>query len=340
MTMLQRLGAFLLCLLATLMGSSAYIVYRNTLTGYPVGASFFWFSLFAFISALCMPTTRSPPFYVEPPGASWWRSLKKVSLWFYLLDGLLYTLDFACILYNLHSRELGVVVTILIVAQIRPIATTILGVRFLHDTCKSWTVFVVGGLMTIAGVIIYGYPSKDEIGVDTANATFLGINLVILIAFIGLVFEVVQGTIDAYYRRKTAITQADASANLFASATILGFIWMLMEHTFIEASPGLPPLPTAAQLAPLAFLGLAPTALGAIMRNVVRDQLGVPTVDVIGNMRPVFAIIIGLIPFSWFATKNPSFTPEHTGGILLTVAGTIIVALFAKGEAAKQPTKS
>src|SRR3989339_719159 len=77
------LGAF-----GVLIATSAYVVYGNTLKSLPMGASYFWFSFFAFFGSLLFPQIdegiRKRSFralYPEMPGKQWLRSVKQIKIW-------------------------------------------------------------------------------------------------------------------------------------------------------------------------------------------------------------------------------------------------------------------
>lgn len=324
MNQISRPLALLLCVFTVLIGSSAYIVYHNVLRDFPEGAGFFWLVFFGMVSTSFLPRSTNHPFYPELSGFALTRVVQQTGYKKLALDALFYTLSFACSLYVIKSKEPGVVITLMIVSQIRPAANAYLSFVVLGDKCNNWAAYIVGALMTAIGVILYRHQSLF------ADGSFVGLDLVVLVALMGSALNVCQGLLDAKIRRgNVKLTQHDVVTSMMAVASLFGIVWM-----FLGAYPSLPPLPTLNQFAALIYIGLIPTGLGMLLKNTTRDILGMHTNDAIGSTQPIFALIISTIPLAWFAQEHPQFTWIQWLGIIMTVVGAMIVARFAKGEAA------
>lgn len=324
----EKVPYMFLSAFAVLVATSAYPVYKNTMSGFPIGASYFWFVSFAFLGSLLLPKQLTDvkekglmALYPEMPGKSWLRSVRKIGTWRMGLNAVLYTTYFSILLSNIRNPQPSVIITILVLGQIKPILGAYLGFRFLHDTCKSWTAYVIGACVAIAGVFLYRYQQ-----LLTAHIAIL--DPVALLMFVSITAETVRGIFDAHMRRTKKIPQTDAVMSVMAGASVIGCVWM-----FAEAGFGVPQLPTFHQLLVLIYLGVMPTAIGLIFANTARDKLGFQVSELMSNMRPLFALLYGTIPLAWFALKQEPLHLVHYIGLILTIVGVAIVLFFAKGEA-------
>ena len=325
---LSRPLALFLCVFTVLIGSSAYIVYHNVLRDFPKDAGFFWFVFFGMVAMVGFPKSLQRPFYPETSGIVVSRVVRQVGFKLLALDALFYTLSFACTLYVIKSKESGVVITLMIVNQIRPAANAYCSFVVLGDKCNNWSAYLIGTVMTLIGVVLYRNQSL------LADGSIAGLDI-ILVALLSSALNVCQGLLDAKIRRGNAmLTQFDVVISVMAMATLYGVIWM-----FCASAPNFPPLPTLNQFAALIYIGAIPTGLGMLLKNTTRDVLGVHTNDAIGSTQPIFALIIGALPFAWFTQEHPEFSWVQWLGISMTILGAMIVAVFAKGEAAANKQK-
>ena len=329
----ERLGYVLVGALGVLMGSSAYIVYKNTVTGFPVAASFFWMVCIGILAAFILPRDLK---LLSQPGLSFKngftslyrtpsieggviRAFRRYGIWRTALNATMYTMSFVCILTALQSGQPGVVITLLVMGQLQPILSAILGHLFLGDRVNRWPMYCLGAGTTLVGVTLYRYqmfvsqhiPAFDRVMV--LALTILALNT--------------RNVIDAGFRRRLNISQTDAVTVLMLSSTPIGFIWAM-----VEAGYGTFPIPNLSQGLGLVYLGVVPTVFGLVLQNIARDKLGVATSESIGNMRPAFALALGVIPLSWFTLRHDAFNWVNYAGIALSIVGIIIVILFARGE--------
>ena len=320
---ISRPLALLLCVFTVLIGSSAYIVYHNVLRDFPKDAGFFWFVFFGMVAMVGFPKSLQRPFYPGTRGIAVSRVVRQVGFKLLALDALFYTLSFACTLYVIKSKESGVVITLMIVNQLRPAANAYCSFVVLGDKCNNWSAYLIGAFMTLIGVVLYRHQSL------LADGSIAGLDI-IMVALLSSALNVAQGLLDAKIRRDNAIlTQSDVVISVMTMASLYGVIWM-----FYASAPNFPPLPSLNQFAALIYIGAIPTGLGMLLKNTTRDILGMHTNDAIGSTQPIFTLIISTIPLAWFSQEHPKFTWIQWLGIIMTVAGAMIVALFAKGEAA------
>lgn len=329
----QRILYSLLCGLGTLIAASAYVVYANVVTGYPVGASYFWFMLFATATAVFLPRKihglfrqdlsweqKGSLLYPEHPIKSAVTALARYGIIRTLLIAVFYTGGFALTLRVLQMPDQDVVITFLVIIQLEPLINITLGTFLLKDGVRRWGVFCLGMAITLGGVMIYRHELWENNAFKMDRATLFA--LLVLIAHTRNVW-------DAQFRRTLSVPQVGAVAVTMIGGSLLGGIWM-----FAESYPALPPLPSIEQALGLLYLGVMPTAISPVLYNTARDKIGVPVAEAISNLRPIFAIIVGMIPISWFALE-PKLDTLNWIGIVLTILGVMLVALKSEGGAAE-----
>lgn len=307
--------------------TSAYIVYTNTLKTLPMGASYFWFVFFAFWGSLLLPQEfagfREHSFrvlYPEMPWVRWFRSVQQIKPWQIFTNGLLFTIYFGALLWCIRQKDPAAVLTLLVISQLKTIANAILGYKYLGDTFKSWKAYVFGAAVAITGVCVFKYEQSH-------NSSIALFDMVVLGAIISNTASVVRGIFDARVKRPLSISQGDMVASTMVGASVIGFVWMMVESGF-----SLPQLPTPNQWGALIYLGVMPTAISSIVSNTVRDKLSFQVADMMDNLRPLFAIFCGMIPFAWFSSPTKYLNWKQFIAIGLTIIGVAIVVFFARGE--------
>lgn len=339
MSVLERVGYILVCIVGVFMAATAYIVYTNTVTGFPVAASFFWMMVIALPASLVLPKDLRPLargdlshsqrfalLYPTRTQGGVVEAFRRYGFWRAFLNAVMYTLSFGCLLYALQSGQPGVVVTLLVMNQLQPVLNALLGHVYLNDRVNNWRMYILGAGTTILGIMLYRY----QLLASQHIAVF---DRVMLIALVCLALSA-RTVIDARFRRKLDIAQTDAVAILMIGSLLLAMVWALIEtghHSF--------PFPNQRQMLGLIYIGIVPTVVGLVFQNIARDKLGVATSEAIRNIRPMFALVIGAVPFSWFAMRQSAFNWINYVGITLATLGIMIVVLFAKGEV-HRPTQT
>lgn len=317
----------LMSAIGVFIATSAYIVYSNTLKMFPMGTSYFWFVFFAYLGSVLLPQEfagfRERGFralYPKAPWKRWYKSVQQIKLWQIFVNGLLYTIYFGALLWSIRQENPAAVLTLLMISQLKTIGNALLGYMCLGDTFKSWKAYVLGAVITIVGVCLFKYEQFQKADIALFDTVVLG-------AIISNVASMIRGIFDARVKRPLSISQGDMVASTMMGASVIGFVWMMIESGF-----SLPQLPTPNQWGALMYLGVMPTAISAIVSNTVRDNLSFQVADMMDNLRPVFAIFCGMIPLAWFSRPEQSLDLIYWIAIALTVTGIAVVVFFAKGE--------
>ncbi len=305
-------------ILGTGIATSAFLVYANGVKGFPVGASFFWFMLFSTMTMFVLPGSWK----------DWIKSLKKGDHHLLAWYAIYFFCYFFFVLTNLKNDQPGVVVTIMVINLLRPAISSLLGFWILDDKCKNWYAFVLGVIICAGGIILYKFDLSSGLDVVFFDQVFL-------FACFMLAFQIAEKIVAAKYRRNNNISAVEAGRSMNLMVLTPAFLWMMVEANGFEELPW----PNLEQALALLYLGAIPTAIGSVMINRAVDVIGVMVSDVISDMRPVWVVLIGFIPFTWFNTGIDHYSWQQITGILVAAVGVVIVIVFAKGEAGSSQKK-
>lgn len=323
----SRWQHYLAALIGTTGYATAYPVYQNTAAQLPIATAFFWFTTFALAASFAYPrdirsgiprgltiTERWHHLYPTAPWMDWIASLRRGGWTLLSLTIVSYTCNFVLLLSALRSRQSAVVVTVLVIQQLRPLLITGSAYWFLRDTCRNWRAYVVGTAITIVGVLLYkGTRLTDD---DTI------IDGVVTLTILSVLCECVLRTARTMYRRRHGVDALDAMRSTQLAATIIGCGWMCWDGIVV---------PSPAEFAGLAFLGIIPTAVSGILVNRAQDVIGVPATESVSTLRPLLLLPLAWVPIHAIQTKQIELLgPTHYAGIALSIAGLCIVFLIAQ----------
>lgn len=320
---------YFMVLCATTLGTSAFPVYHNTVAGLPPAVGFFWFSVFALLTAFAYPrnpqalrdravplSVRIRSLYPASPFSEWLAACRKGGIRYALLTGLTYSIAFAALLTALSDTQEAIVITALVISQIKSPIMAAAGFHFLRDTCRRWDAFILGTLIAAGGILLYKgkeFSGRPVVFVDTAA----------VLLFINVIFTTISVITRTKYRRKYEVDALDAMRSVQIVAVALSFTWMIVQCGFT--------VPESRALAGCAYLGIVPTAIAGTINNRAQDIIGVPATSSIGSLGPLLLIPISWIPLSAFHAGNvESLGGLHYAGILLTIVGLLVVFLIAR----------
>ena len=300
----------------------AYIIYSNVID-MPIGASFFWFMLFSFLTILALARKG------QPASAVW---ANKKTYKFVIADIILLCLTFVCILTGLQQEESAIALTVITLLILRAPLTAALGVWICGDKVKRWGVFILGTIVLISSLLLY------RVGADLFSGTIQAGSFIDVVFLLSLGM-VVFGAIDAPIRRRCRNRHNIQVTNIlrftFAGTTIFGFFWMMSE-AYLYGELGFV-WPTGPEWIALIFLGIVPTAYGNKFSGEAEDALGMPLASILQSLQTVFAFFIGLTPI-WFLVSDYShLTITHYVGMVIAVLSVIYVFRYAGVEKYKPP---
>lgn len=318
---------YLAALIGTTGFATAYPVYQNTATRLPIATAFFWFTTFALAASFAYPrdirsgiprgltiTERWHRLYPTAPWADWTASLRRGGWTLLSLTIVSYTCNLVLLLSALRSRQSAVVVTVLVIQQLRPLLITASAYWFLRDTCRNWCAYGVGTTITIVGVVLYKYK-----GTHLTGST---IDSVVILTILSIICECVLRTARTMYRRQYGVDALDAMRSTQLAATIIGCGWMCWDGIVV---------PSPAEFAGLAFLGIIPTAVSGILVNRAQDVIGVPATESISTLRPLLLLPLAWVPIHAIQTQQIELLgPTHYTGIMLSIVGLCIIFLIAQ----------
>lgn len=319
--------------LAALIGvagfASAFPVYRNTAAHLPIATGFFWFTLFALITAFCYPRDATQAF---APGASLmqrWRRFYPCAPWTEWRDSLrrggwmllavtcaAHLGHFIFLLSALRSRQTAAVITVIVIQQLHSVIVPIASYYVLGDTCKQWPAYFVGTLITVTGVFIYKWK-----GFAGAPVVFMDEVFVLTIA--STICKDVGLLARAQYRRKYDVDALDAMRSTQLVTAIVGLIWVCAAGDFT--------VPSLTALGGLAYLGIVPTAASGILIGRAQDIIGIPATSSIGALRPLLLIPLGWLPIHALRAPNIELLGLlHYAGIIISLIGLCVVFRIAQ----------
>lgn len=311
--------------------ASAYSVFHNATTRLPVNVSFFWFSFFAMLASFLFPSDmtgailarglsigeRLEKIYPQSPWRQWIDSLKCGGHRLLTVTAAFHILYFALLLTSLQLKQTNVALTVLLIGQTEPLLMSFLGYKFLGDTCRNWFAFVIGSLVTASGIVIYKFSKQMTL----ANGFF---DTVVILSLAAIAMRCVSTIARTKYRRVNKVDALDAMRSVQVAATVFGLLWTLLSGNSFSLNKN--------ELTGLIYLGFIPTAICGILYNRTQDVIGIPAVMSIGSMRPILLILIGFIPYPWFAINLGALQPSQYLGIAVAVSGLLINIWIAKPQ--------
>lgn len=246
--------------------ASAYVVYGTFVSTLHPVSGLAWMSTFASITAFII--SRGTPSNLA--------TLRNANPVLLIVQAASSALSFI-ILFALLSRERSVSVLALIL--IIPVINVLVAAVVFGDRA-SWAWWAVGFLLCLAGTVSFRFYRTS---VDPAAMT----TVMLAVAYVGMS---VASSIT-----RSALTRRGASA---AGLTLVGYASTAVLAFAYTSATGLLTFPTLTQVAALFYLGVVPTAAGAIGIQRVLDRIGYPTVEAIGMTKPflghLFAMVLAL----------------------------------------------
>ena len=303
--------------LGTMLGTSAYMVYHNKLGQLPINVSFFWFSLFATIAAFFFPArlARQEKNHGRLGFDLWVESLRVGRIWIFLA-AITQVLYFYCLLTSLQVAQSGVIMTVLVLQMLNPLFFVLAGYKWLGHYCQRWSYYVLGFILTTGGVFLYKY---SPLGIDRFR---LFDEITVLMLFV-MIFDIANSITRAKHNQQHGVDALQTARSIQVIMTVCGLAWMLL---------GPLRLPTGEEFLALLFIGFVPTAYGSILKNRAQDSLGIPLSSSIANLRPFAALLLGAIPGTWLSNEAGLFTGRHWLGMVMALAGLLVVAWLAKPQ--------
>lgn len=308
-SVLRILQGIILCLIAVVLFSTAYIVFANETKNLTASISFFWFSCFASLAS----------WIFFHPKQKWSKSIKQGGYGWLAADTGLYFLSFCCTLSALKQQQAGVALTVIAIMILRAPMTTIFGYFVVGDACQRWSVYWIGTVFILIGLILYRFDVLQEwqaTSMDTVTALGLG----------ATVLASVESTVRKRYRNAHQIDPANAVRSMFSAVIPLAFCWVAID-IFLGSDAQL--WPNTREWLSLAYLGIVPTGIANILFNKAEDRLSIPITQSINCLGPFFTLAVGLIPIPFFAMSQQHLISRHYVGLSLTIVGAIIVTAFA-----------
>lgn len=315
--------AICLMLISVILGSTAYLVFKNALARSPIATSFFWFTLFALIATIIYPeyeTTKddfrqSNGRRVINPFRAWKDSLNKGGWITLFIAAFSYSVQFYFLLAALKENTATAAITVLVIHGLRPVITAFFSCLLIGDTVKSWRWYLTGSIVCLIGIAFYRG--------DLHSLRLTRLSAVEGFAFAALISDIVNVIVARIQRVSRDINALNQQRSIQAIALMFALAW---------AISGDFSLPNRHELLALCYLGFVPTAVSGILRAQAQDVLGLSLSEVIVNLRPFAVILIGLLPVVWFQTDSSSLALTSYVGIILSIIGVAIVMLLAKPE--------
>jgi drug/metabolite transporter (DMT)-like permease len=326
---MENMPYVLMNVLGIALTSSAFLVYNNAVTGFPILESFFYFNLFALLGVFFLPLKKmvskdTSIRWFDPVGAwrSWREGLKRGRSrnGYLALNVCAYLVYFWCVLTILQEPQDGVVLTLVVLTLLQPVVSTIVGVVLLKDKCENWLMFILGGLVTSFGVFLYK-------GALQASAEVAFFDKVFWLSLVIVVSSTMTSNVGAKYRRDSGVHPIDLLRSMFIFSGIVTLILLLMVKGTDWSVPNLE------QMAALAYLGIVPTASSFVLIYVAQDRIGIPVSEMIMNLRSFFILLLSLVPLPWFYMSQEHLGLHHWIGLVLGVSGVGVVIFFASGKA-------
>ncbi|MFH1089858.1 MAG: DMT family transporter [Candidatus Uhrbacteria bacterium] len=308
-SVLHVLQGVVLCLIAVVLFSTAYIVFANETKNLAASVSFFWFSCFASLTS----------WIFFHPKQKWSSSIKQGGYGWLVMDIGLYFLSFYCTLSALKEQQAGVALTVIAVMILRAPMTTIFGYFVVGDACQKWSIYWIGTAFILIGLILYRLDVlQGWQATSTDTVTILSLGATILAS--------VESTVRKRYRNAHQIDPANAVRSMFTAVIPLAFGWTIID--ILSDSP-VQFWPNTREWLSLAYLGIVPTGIANILFNKAEDRLSIPITQSINCLGPFFTLAVGLIPVPFFAMSQQHLVSRHYIGLSITVVGAIVVTAFA-----------
>ncbi len=306
---LSSLKGITLCLIAVTLFSTAYIVFANGTKNLSASVSFFWFSCFASLTS----------WLFFQPKQKWWRSIKQNGHGWLIADTCIYFLSFYCTLLALKEQQAGVALTVIAIMILRAPMTTIVGYFVAGDACQRWSVYWIGTMFILIGLVLYRLDVLQE-----WQATSM--DMVTMLSLGATVLASVESTVRKRYRNAHQIDPANAVRSMFTAVIILALGWVV---TDVLLGNNVRLWPNPREWLSLAYLGIIPTGIANILFNKAEDRLSIPITQSINCLGPFFTLAVGLLPIPFFAMSQQHLVSRHYVGLVLTVVGAVIVTAFA-----------
>ncbi len=316
-TAAQRTLHTVLVFFGVVIASSAYLAYTNGADRLPISLAFLLFSLFAVFGSFLFPTSLSRK-SISPLSSfrSWRDSLHAGGLPLLLLASGCYVGSFFFLLSSLKADQEGVVLTVLVLQLANPLLNTFAARVFLGHKCERWSWYVVGALLTPAGILVYKGNLFATQGVSVFDRVTIFMAATILL-------DCGFSLLRHKYSRDHKVDGTQAMRSVQIISAFAGAVWIVL-----DPAP-LPSMPVIEEILALAYLGIVPTAIGGIIFARAIDVVGFPLVESIKSLRPISALALGLLPLSLLKTEV-RLSQAHFLGIGLAIAGVVIVMALAR----------
>lgn len=279
--------------------ASAYVVYGAFVAALDPLSALAWMSVFAAMTAFLVSR--------HAPGGL--ANLRKVSRTLLAVQVASSAISFL-ILFALLSREHAVSVLALIL--ITP-AVNVLVASVAFGDGASWTWWITGFLICLAGMVVFRF-SGSSVEPATKAAMALAVAYVC--------FNVTSSI------TRSALTRRGAGA---ASVTLVGYAATALLAFATAMATGLLTTPTPKEIASLFYLGVVPTAAGAIGFQRVLDRVGYPVAEAVGMTKPFLAYLFALGLALLGACPPPrSLDVDQIAGLCAAVVGAAVCVTLGR----------
>lgn len=282
--------------------ASAYVMYGAFVSTLEPVSALAWMSAFAAATALAV-SRRTPGDLAK---------LRRANPILLAVQAASSAISFV-ILFALLSREHAVSVLALIL--IIPVMNVIVA-AIAFDDGASWAWWATGFLLCLSGTASFRF-SGTPTGPGTSAAVALAIAYVC--------FSVTSSIV------KSALTRNGAGA---AGVALVGYAATSLTAFAVASAAGLLTVPTYSQIACLFYLGVIPTAAGAIGFQRVLDRVGYPTAEAVGMTKPFLGYLIALgLALAGMAEPPQTLNVVQLGGLCAAVVGSTVCVILGRPPA-------
>lgn len=285
--------------------ASAYVVYSTFVSALDPVSALAWMSAFATVAAFAVGRCS--------PGEL--AKLRRANRMLLVVQTLSTAVAFV-ILFALLSREHAVsVLTLLLVIPVMNVLTA----AVIFGDRASWAWWFIGFLLCLTGSVVFRF-SGDSAGQAAAVAIALAAAYVLLS---------VSSSIT-----RSALTRAGVSA---AGITLVAYAATCLLAFASAWATGRLALPSLAQLLALAYLGVIPTAAGAIGFQSALDRVGYPTAEAIGMTKPFLGYAFTLA-LAWVGGCAPpqALAGAQFAGLCVAAIGAAVCVTLGRPTRGKQ----